>query len=350
MLAIDGNFVGTDATGSSPVPNGGIGLEVNGARSTDIGLTVGNVLSGNVRDGVVVTGGASTTTMENNLIGVAANGTSPLGNGGNGVVATGNSTFTYVGTNTVGNVIGANAGHGVHVNAAGDNTRVWTNFIGTDVSGTIDLGNTGAGVSIESIAVSDFTTNYQNTIAFNGDDGIEVLPSTAGIVAILTNQTYANGGIGIDLNNDGPTPNDSGDGDSGPNGLLNHPIIIGFNDVGAGQFTVDYEVDAPAANYVIETYNNPSGPDPTGYGESEDHLQFTTISHPGGVASYTTPNMSMSEGDIITALLHVNGGGNVASELSPFAVVGSTVTVNSTGDAMDLTPGDGICNTGRIQQ
>ena len=44
-------------------------------------------------------------------------------------------------------------------------------------------------------------------------------------VAVQDNAIVGNALLGIDLNGDGVTPNDAGDGDSGPNGLQNFPEI-----------------------------------------------------------------------------------------------------------------------------
>ena len=44
-------------------------------------------------------------------------------------------------------------------------------------------------------------------------------------VAILGNSLLSDGGIGIDLGFEGPTPNDAGDADQGSNGLQNSPVL-----------------------------------------------------------------------------------------------------------------------------
>ena len=46
-------------------------------------------------------------------------------------------------------------------------------------------------------------------------------------ITIVPTEIYGNGDLPIDLKNDGPTPNDPDDVDSGPNGVLNYPVITG---------------------------------------------------------------------------------------------------------------------------
>ena len=105
----EGNYVGTDATGTSAVPNLD-GLDESGTGDT-IGGTddpaLANVFSGNDRSGVLL-GLAVNDVLEGNLIGINAQRTATLTNGSFGILAAGGS----------GNVIGGTAPGAVTSSAA----------------------------------------------------------------------------------------------------------------------------------------------------------------------------------------------------------------------------------------
>ena len=80
------------------------------------------------------------------------------------------------------------------------------------------------------------------------------------------NSIHDNGLLGIDLNNDGVTYNDRGDGDTGPNAKQNFPKLTGANTVG-GNTTITGTFNSTAnTTYRIEYFSSPIG-DGTGYGE-----------------------------------------------------------------------------------
>src|SRR5262249_30671937 len=140
--------------------------------------------------------------------------------------ATGN---TIGGTSVAGNVIAANADDGVHFEGVGvTDNLIQGNNIGTDLSGTQPLGNVGHGVRAIGSGPNTIgnlpggPTGRGNRIAYNQGDGVAIillqaLASTR--KAVLGNSIYSNGGLGIDLGDDGVTPNDAGDADTGPNML-----------------------------------------------------------------------------------------------------------------------------------
>jgi titin len=167
---VEGNYVGTDASGSVPLANFD-GIALSGTGNT-IGGTMagaGNVFSGNVRCGVAM-GFAFNDVLEGNLIGVNAQGTARLTNGSFGVLAEAGSGDTIGGTALgAGNVIGGLSGDGVEIDdsaapAGTNNFAVEGNFLGTDPKGMYTFGN-AIGILIEGNAVTQGVAN--STVAGN---------------------------------------------------------------------------------------------------------------------------------------------------------------------------------------
>src|SRR5262249_29869974 len=84
-----GNYIGTAVSGAMPLGNVLDGVYIAGATGNLIGGTssgAGNVISGNGGDGIDIVGSPATgNTIQGNFIGVDFTGTSPLSNALNGV-------------------------------------------------------------------------------------------------------------------------------------------------------------------------------------------------------------------------------------------------------------------------
>jgi hypothetical protein len=255
-----------------------------------------NVISGNSSHGVSIGSFASDTiatlnVVEGNFIGTDLTGTLALGNGGDGIEI--NGVINTIGGTTPGsgNVISVNAGRGINV-ATGDGSFVRGNLIGTDVTGTAPLGNKGPGVEIaaSNVMVGGTTAGSGNVIAFNGaNDGIGggVLVYGAGNTirrnSIFANTSLPGGhGLGIDLGGDGVTPNDPCDVDTGPNKLQNFPIITSVA-YGASSTTVHAVLNSAASTmYDLDFYANPScSPRPQGFLQGETYLGTTAVTTDG---------------------------------------------------------------------
>ena len=175
-----GNFVGVDSMGMSALPNGGDGLKVSGNHNVIGGAMgplggdrAGNILSGNVSNGLVVAGWSN--VVAGNYIGVDDTGNGALGNGWHGVVS--QSSYGQLGTPELGNVIGANGGHGIFMNGAGMGNRVQNNRIGVGLNGATALGNGLSGVmgdSIRGATIGGTGENEGNFIGNNGRWGIHL--------------------------------------------------------------------------------------------------------------------------------------------------------------------------------
>jgi titin len=173
---VSGNYIGTDASGSSDLGNK-IGVDISYSPQ---GNMVGgdtpeerNVISGNDQYGVHIAHSAHGNTVSGNYIGTDATGAQDVGNAGWGVNIDYGSQNNTIGGDTQGerNVISANS-TGVSIARAGTmSNTVSGNYIGTDVTGSFDLGNTGTGVSIQLQAqhntVGGQTTGERNVISAN---------------------------------------------------------------------------------------------------------------------------------------------------------------------------------------
>ncbi len=96
---VEGNYIGTDITGTTAIGNG-VGVDV-GTAASDNQIGPGNVISGNYSSGVFLrNSGTTDNTVIGNLIGLDATGKNQLDNGGSGI---------SIGDGSMGNTIGGTA-------------------------------------------------------------------------------------------------------------------------------------------------------------------------------------------------------------------------------------------------
>ncbi|MGB6836290.1 MAG: hypothetical protein WBF66_01130 [Dehalococcoidia bacterium] len=287
---VEGNYIGTDKTGTADLGNVKDGVNLYEVPGNTVGGTAAgarNVISGNNRNGVLIHGSTATgNVVEGNYIGTDATGTADLCNTGYGVLIEDAPGNTIGGTAVgAGNVISGQAplttsnGYGVGIiwPGATDNV-VEGNYIGTDKTGTADLGNQRAGVIIHLGAsnntIGGTTAGAVNIIAFNGADGVLVKDDSRNNF-IGRNSIHSNTGLGIDLwHPPGVTTNDTGDGDSGGNNLQNFPVLISANQ---GSTEIEGSLNSTAnTQFTLEFFYN-TACDPSNHGEGETFLGSTTV-------------------------------------------------------------------------
>ena len=123
----------------------------------------------------------------------------------------------------------------------------------------------------------------QNNVIQNGLQGIRV--STPGPppmpASIRQNSIARNAELGIDLANNGVNPNDVGDGDSGPNALLNFPLINLVEHVlpeGAGTRVAGTFHGPASTEFDLEFFANPPcSAFPREFLEGETYLGTTAV-------------------------------------------------------------------------
>jgi hypothetical protein len=260
------NRIGTSPAGTTALGNGKQGLSLIGASHNEIGGTAyvdqatgqannptgskgtttpvfvvppdGNLISGNISNGVKIGSGSASNDLNGNFIGTTADGDAELSNGANGVWITRSDDNSLTGCKFVNNpfvyynVISGNQKNGLRISNS-DDTTVQGNFLGsaannsgvlgnkangilvdgdsasTQVGGVIPLGNVSAGNGQNGIAVtgtaSGFTTfnTFGGLHAFggaapNGRDGV-LITATGGDNLVRTNVMSGNTGNGIEL-------------------------------------------------------------------------------------------------------------------------------------------------------
>ena len=100
----------------------------------------------------------------------------------------------------------------------------------------------------------------ENEVSGADGAGIAVTGATASGNLLLHNGFARNGGPDIDLGADGETPNDEGDDDRGPNGLLNAPTITEFAPAPPGEPGYRVRGTATPGTQVMAYVPGPAGP------------------------------------------------------------------------------------------
>jgi uncharacterized delta-60 repeat protein len=334
---IQGNFVGTDPTGTQdylPISTAYFNGTPYGVQLSGTGNSIGtgqaagrNIISG-FNYGVVLRG-TTQSVVAGNYIGTDVTGTQPLGNWvGIGLLGGANGDRIGVDPNSSsagdqGNLISANdigiaLGVGDPAPAA-LNTGIYGNEIGTDVNGTNDhnLGNQWAGVAAmigsQGCSIgSDSNSALGNTIAFNGGGwagpikgpGVWIGPFRAAPTGISVegNSIHDNAGLGIDIGGNYPSPGPDGvnslaapDGlGTGANNLQHYPVL---QTAQAGPVTyVSGTLNSNNGALAPTGFASPSGPvlidywhldfyaspaaNPTGYGQGERFLGSADVYAP----------------------------------------------------------------------
>ena len=325
---IHGNWIGVDATGVAALPNN-TGILITsayqyGSGSFSVGggaAGEGNVVSGNSGPGISVTrrvGGS----VSGNLVGVGADGLTALGNGSHGITLSESSSG--IGGTSAGNVIAANGGYGIALDGDLDfspwsHVYVFGNAIGAATDGSPLHPNALGGILLDDLPgqVED------NVIVGNGGNGITVSGSDA-LVGLLRNVTTDNAALGIDLADDGVTPNDPGDGDGGPNLRQNFPVVAAATALG-GSTEISVTFDGlPNAGIGVELFESPTC-DPSGYGEGAVIWIEFYLKHrrSGQAAATATVTQAVPPGHFVsaTATYYVGSTHFVTSEFSACAPV-----------------------------
>ncbi|HEY1376238.1 MAG TPA: choice-of-anchor Q domain-containing protein [Gemmataceae bacterium] len=178
------------------------------------------------------------------------------------------------------------------------------NIIGRNAANSAALANGGAGISVANnalVTIGGTGAGDGNTISGNTGAGIAVTGNNAN-ASIRGNSIFANGGLGIDLGTAGVTANDTLDGDTGPNGLQNFPLLTAVT--GGATTTVSGSINSTANTVLTLDFYASGGADPSGNGEGQRFLGSTTVTTDGfGNATFSNVVLAAASagGEVISA-------------------------------------------------
>ena len=250
-----------------------------------------------------------------------------------------NATNNFIGVAGFPNVISGNSLYGILLHGA-DQNFIWANMIGTAADGTTPLGNGQGGIGLgdpDTIGLGADSNNNHiggedagNVIANNGDlDGAGIVVWEGTGNTFSQNAIYDNPGMAIDLFPVGPNTNDDMDPDTGPNNLQNHvpvqsAVLTGDSMHIQGQYNSN-----PNTTFTIEFFKNgtcsPSGAQSTGL-EYFGSTEITTDGN-GDATVDATFNDYALEGPYIAYLAtHEDGSTSEGQNCTEIDVIPATPT------------------------
>jgi hypothetical protein len=336
---VQGNYFGTNAAGTAAISSSSIRVTsfTDGSSDNLIGGTAagaGNLIAGN-SSGIVITGGGQDNTIQGNFIGTDATGLAALG--GAGIFASDTRNLLIGGTAAgAANVISGNQSTGVSLTATTANVR--GNLIGVGADGTTAVANTASGIHIAAgtgaVTIGGTGAGQPNVIANNANFGISLASGSGGGHTILSNSIYNNGVLGIDLLADGSTANDEDDPDTGPNNLQNFPVLSPIRigqEIGPANTTIGGTLNStPNTDFTVQLFASDNF-NFAGIGQGRTLLATLSVSTDGnGDATFSTdlPNATVPKGTLITATATNDATGDT-SEFSRIVAVGAFVVTNT---------------------
>ena len=258
---IAGNEIGTNAAGTAALPNAIYGVFIDLAIDNTIGGTVvaaANLVSGNRNDGINIDDGSG-NLVEGNEIGTNATGTGALANSGNGLTLDGGASSNTIGgaTSAAANLISGNTGYGIQADAATTTGNVLTNnWVGTGAGGSGSLLNGSGALEITNGANVLAQGHFAGNVVNQGTLGVWNAP---GSIVISGNYTQSSGAtLDIDLGGTSPAQVDHLEvsGTATLAGTLDIALVDGFSISPLNEFQA---VSYGAVSGAFATYQYPSG-------------------------------------------------------------------------------------------
>jgi parallel beta-helix repeat protein len=193
-------------------PNGNDGLLITSTGGNISAQT--NVFSGNLRDGIQISGNASGVTIDPNIVGLNTDGNAVLPNGNDGIEIDGTAHDNVIGGSQSSvipqNTFSGNAQYGVAILGSANNNHVLLSDIGLSAGGTAGLGNLMGGILVGGAAHDNViggaatpSVPTANLISANDGNGVTLETGTSNIQVVDNSFGFDRFGAPI-LPNTGP--------------------------------------------------------------------------------------------------------------------------------------------------
>lgn len=329
-IAIQHNFIGSEIAGTGLLVNTGSGIDIVSANTNIwIGVLGRNLISGNQQNGVRIRS-VQRTTVANNLIGVATNGTAALRNVQSGILITGQVASVAITNNTIsGNLL-----HGIQVMGRfSSNIVIAGNRVGANSAGTGPVSNLFSGVFLQdpgSVLIGGIVGSDRNIISGNGEDGVAIIFSTNADVSVIGNS------IGVNAAGSSAIPN-------GRHGVFvsfcqapddNRNVVIGGALPAWGNYISGNRSNGVYVNgsRLVAINNNRIGIDPAGGAFMSNHAAGVVL------------DFSSMTNEIINNHIANNGGPGIAllNQTRDTYIAGNTIGVGNTPFSIRGNNGPGI--------
>jgi hypothetical protein len=240
------------------------GLDITSGGSTVRGLVIGGFQGTTAAAGNAIhLHSAGGNHVEGNFLGTDPTGTLAHPNEDDAVTTDSGSDGNVIGgaVPAARNVISAQGNVAFFIETSGN--VIQGNLIGTQKDGVSPLGNlqgvgfVGGANTANANVVGGIGPGEANVIAFNVIRGVVGEAGSGTGNVIRGNSIHDNGEMGIDWVPVGPTPNDPGDGDIGMNDYQNFPIIQSVT-TGASTHVLGKLDSTPSTTFDLDFYANPA--------------------------------------------------------------------------------------------
>ena len=331
---VQGNFIGTDAAGKAAIGNDGHGMKLANCSGVTIGgasPAARNVISGNNGPGVILYN-SSNTVVQGNYIGTDATGVAPLPNRGDGIAIEGSSSQNQIGGTAAGagNVLAFNTGAGVSVLKDPAFSPAPSLPAGNSLLSNSISSNGGLGIDLSNTTAGDGVTANDPGDADAGSNDLQNYPALTSAVsgggftrvAGSLNSTPGSSFLLQFFSSPAADPSGFGEGET-PIGSL----TVATDASGNAGFSTDLPASVPPGRLVTSTAT--ALPTASATGDTSEFSRAVTVTQAASAV-----NGGAAQRSQVTSL---TVRFNQAVTLAPGALTLSRLITDSTGAALGAT-------------